>query len=85
MAADTALPAVLSVPSVRLLNYVPHMKRSNFVVALAITFASINPVQAAGFTHDGKIVSCSAIKLKGRYVVSLSFKVALQTPDLIEF
>ena len=36
-------------------------------------------------TNDGKIVSCSAIKLKGRYVVSLSFKVALQTPDLIEF
>ena len=64
MAAGTALPAVLSVPSARLLNYVPHMKRSNFIVALAITFASINPVQAAGFTNDGKIVSCSAIKTK---------------------
>lgn len=68
MAADTAPPEVLSAPSARLLNYVPHMKRINFAVALAFTVVSVNPVQAAGFTNDGKIVSCSSIKTKNTNV-----------------
>jgi thiol-disulfide isomerase/thioredoxin len=64
MAAGTALRVALSVLHAPLLNYVPHMKRSSFLVALAITFAGMYPVQAAAFTNDGKVVSCLSIKSK---------------------
>jgi thiol-disulfide isomerase/thioredoxin len=48
------------------------MKRSSLLIALAITFAAINPVHAAVFTNDGKVVSCSSIKLKSTSVKGTS-------------
>ena len=44
------------------------MKKSNYLVALAtsltLVVVLINPARAAVFTNDGKVVNCSAIKLK---------------------